>query len=328
MPVWNDFRWSARGVVVKETGAAVRFDRALAKDLARWFPYYFAEKARTLLGRSNFTIAFMPVVPRPWYLIWGVTRRAGGRVIRDPHEADAVFFFQDKTSSAALRRPNPLAPGFNFFCDDISKSRVAEAFSAVFGYHLAVEPDSYIGKIAVKSERNGTHDGRVETGPLQAEDGLVYQRLVDNEMQPGFVADFRCPTVKGEVPLVYIKVRPKDHRFANMNTSVALVSPDEVFTADELDKISRFCSEMGLDWGGIDVLRDKTDGRIYIVDVNKTDMGPPLALPLKDKLRSTDILAEALKEVILEKPGLITRFTGADNDVDLTAGDAVVRIVS
>jgi len=58
---------------------------------------------------------------------------------------------------------------------------------------------------------------------------------------------------------------------------------------------------MNLDWGGIDVLRDAQDGRIYVVDVNKTDMGPPIVLPLHEKMRSTAILAKALKAVIQAK---------------------------
>lgn len=321
MPWWNDFNWSARGVVVKETGARVRFDAALANDLARWFPYYFAELGRGLfgrLGRPAFTIAFAPVSPRPWYLIWGVTRRAGGRVVSNPHKADAVFYFEDRTTSRPPPRPNPLAPGFNYFCEDISKSNVAEVFDDAFGYSLAVDPTSYIGPIVVKSERNGVHDGRIESGPIKKERQMAYQRLIDNEIQPGFVVDFRCPTVKGEIPLVYIKVRPKDQRFDNVNSSVALAKPEDVFSPAELDKISAFCSDMGLDWGGIDVLRDKTDGRIYIVDVNKTDMGPPLALPLKDKLRSVDILSEALADAIIGRPGMIPH---ADTDALDAAND-------
>ena len=72
-----------------------------------------------------------------------------------------------------------------------------------------------------------------------------------------------------------------------------------MFSEDELAKISRFCHKMQLDFGGLDILRDNQDGRIYIVDVNKTDMGPPFALPLKEKLRAVDILAKQFKSVML-----------------------------
>jgi hypothetical protein len=41
------------------------------------------------------------------------------------------------------------------------------------------------------------------------------------------------------------------------------------------------------------VLRNKKDGRIFIVDANKTDMGPPNAMRLGAKLRATRLLARA-----------------------------------
>jgi hypothetical protein len=71
------------------------------------------------------------------------------------------------------------------------------------------------------------------------------------------------------------------------------VRPQDVVSPAEIDLIRRFCSEIRLDWGGVDVLRNKQDGRIYIVDANKTDMGPPVALPLGQKLRATRLLARA-----------------------------------
>ena len=44
---------------------------------------------------------------------------------------------------------------------------------------------------------------------------------------------------------------------------------------DELNKIHRFCAKIGMDYGEVDVLRDRDDGRIYIVDANNTPSGPP-----------------------------------------------------
>ena len=57
---------------------------------------------------------------------------------------------------------------------------------------------------------------------------------------------------------------------------------------------------MKLDWGGLDILRDRANGRLYVVDVNKTDM-PPLALPFRDKVRAIALLGDALKR-LLERP--------------------------
>ena len=56
---------------------------------------------------------------------------------------------------------------------------------------------------------------------------------------------------------------------------------------------------MKLDWGGLDILRERGTGRLYIVDVNKTDM-PPLALPFVDKMRASRKLGAALGELVRE----------------------------
>ena len=72
-----------------------------------------------------------------------------------------------------------------------------------------------------------------------------------------------------------------------------LDTPENCYTDDEIRVISRFADEIGLEWGGVDVLRDNASGRIYIVDANKTDMGPPVALKLGDKLKSTRRMAKA-----------------------------------
>jgi hypothetical protein len=63
-------------------------------------------------------------------------------------------------------------------------------------------------------------------------------------------------------------------------------------------RIREFARLLGLDWGGLDVLRDRAEGRLYIVDANKTDMGPPTALPLADKLAATRLLARAFREFV------------------------------
>ena len=50
----------------------------------------------------------------------------------------------------------------------------------------------------------------------------------------------------------------------------------QVISVKEYALIVRFCKEIGLDTGELDVLRDKDTGKIYIVDANNTPGGPPL----------------------------------------------------
>jgi len=80
-----------------------------------------------------------------------------------------------------------------------------------------------------------------------------------------------------------------------------LDEPRNCYTDDEIAVIERFAASIGLDWGGVDVLRDRQSGRIFIVDANKTDMGPPVALKLAAKLRATRRMAQAFAVAFASK---------------------------
>jgi glyoxylase-like metal-dependent hydrolase (beta-lactamase superfamily II) len=299
--VWlRDFEFGLTSVVVRKTGAVVPYTSGLFADLAAWFRYFFKVRSLPALG-PQFTIASTPERARPWYMLWAVSRLAGGRWIKDASAADVVVHFEDSTYS-----PNPpprqLKPGarlLNFGARDISKSRIAAAFEEVFGYPLAVDPRTYVGPAVEKSELNAAHDGRIVQCPTDALPGRTYQRLIDNRSaDPHFVDDLRTPTIGGKPILIFIKRRPTDKRFQNTNSECLLRRVEDYFSADEMAKIETFTKSIGLDWGGLDILRDRKDGRIYIVDANKTDMGPPIALPLADKLLAAPTLARAFRQYL------------------------------
>ena len=115
------------------------------------------------------------------------------------------------------------------------------------------------------------NDGYVAELNCEPEDGWVYQKLIKTETSEGTVLDHRCPTVFGDIPLVYLKERPIGKRFENMNSRCRLYTPEAHFSPEERTLISQFCQKMKLDWGGLDILRDAEDNKIYIVDVNKTN---------------------------------------------------------
>jgi len=253
-------------------------------------------------GRS-YRIAFTPTRPAPWYLLWTVLHAAKGQIIKDLTQADAVFFFDDSTISKhelpKSYRPTPNQMSINANCTDISKAKVQQVFAQVFGYALAIDPTRWQGLAVEKSDENGTHDGREVLCPCQPVPGKVYERLLVNSDNGATVLDYRSPTIHGEIPLVFIKERPINQRFANFNTKVRLVTPQSLFSPEELQSLSRFTKEMGLDYGGLDVLRDREDGRIYVVDVNKTDMGPPTSLAFIDQFRAVRILAKAFRNYVI-----------------------------
>jgi len=299
-PWISDFLVAGRSLQVRKTGAVIALDRALASEAASWFGLYLAIRAKSLLNRFTApapAVWFTPDRPRPWYLIWAAAAWNGVRIAQTPEEASASFYFEDATVG---RPPRPLhSRAFNFGCVDITKSRVAQVFEEVFGYPLAVDPTQGSGLAVEKGEANGVHDGRLVWLPTRARPGKSYQRLVDN-VEDGLAVDLRTPFVGGKPVMVFIKRRPVADRFANHNASVTLAKPRDVFSADEIEKLSAFARAMGLDWGGLDVLRDGPSGRLYVVDVNKTDMGPPIALPFLHKLAAVARMGRALRRLVTE----------------------------
>jgi len=297
----KDFSWSWKGVVYKETGADIQFSGGLFKDIYIWTVYAIAENLRSLGRKKPYTLAVYPSRIRPWYLIWGIFLRAGFKIqsAARAKNPDLAIHFLDESITSPPNLPKSLN-SLNFQCTDITKSRVGEAFFKVFGYALDVDPEKAEEPFVAKSEGNGRHDGEILVGPIKRQEGMVYQKLINNETADGYVADLRCPTLFGRPLLVFIKERPVEKRFKNMNARARIEKPADLFSIEELELISQYCQEMHLDFGGIDVLRDKESNKIYIVDVNKTDM-IPLVLPLKEKLRAIDIMAEAFRNELIRR---------------------------
>ena len=106
------------------------------------------------------------------------------------------------------------------------------------------------------------------------------------------------PPRNGRAVVVWVKQRAAGVRFLPPNISATRHAPEDIFSEMELGRISRFVKAMGADWCGLDILRDEASRRIYVVDVNKTDAGPIIALSLREKLASTAILANSLLGMI------------------------------
>lgn len=292
----SDLNWSIRGVWVRETGTFVPFNLALLQDLRSWWQYYRAErKTAPSVQKPLRKVACRPREVQPHYLLWGAMRQARLDPQGPDAEADIHVYFKDQTF---LEEEGDVPAGLNRDCIDISKSKVASVFEEVFGYPLHVDPRISPPPFICKSEINGRHDGYVSSENCEPKEGWVYQKLILTETPEGTVLDLRAVTIFGKIPLIYLKERPVASRFANMNSRCRLAKTQDYLSSEEQTLISQFCQKMRLDWGGLDILRDAQNGKIYIVDVNKTDMGPPLALPLKDKLRSTQMLGLALREAV------------------------------
>lgn len=189
----------------------------------------------------------------------------------------------------------------NFFCTDISKKNVEKKFSEIFGYSLGVVPFDYSGEIVEKANLNARHDGRIIEAPIEYsdfDDEMVYEKLIDNELEGDSVLDYRVPIYGEKIPLIYLKYRPVKSRFLNDNTMVEMESPENVFESSEIHQIIQFAKSIGMDYGELDVLRNRRDGRIYIVDANNTPFGPPNGLSEKNMESALSLMAVSFKELI------------------------------
>lgn len=237
-------------------------------------------------------ILFYPRQPTWHQALYKVCAVEGYRIVTASAEPwDVAMHFAPEGEPCTLPADKLV---LNRSCTDISKRRVGRVFEQVFGYPLAVDPLTTAGPILEKSNRNYTHDGRILEGPLAPADvhpDRVYQRLV-NAVEDGYAVDLRVPLYGGRAPLVYRKLRPLDDRFKTV-ASGEIVTPDSVLSCEEQALLATFADAMGLDYGELDVLRDRTDGRIYVVDVNNKPAGPSQALSPEDARRALGIIADA-----------------------------------
>jgi len=304
MSVFGEFKIEGNQLIATETGAQIPLTPGFARDVWRSASFVWIINAlrasRVVKGREpRARISFFPKKPRSYYAIWPVCQLADVKIVDDPAEADLHFYFEDVEFLTAPRAVPTASPAFNVNCFDIRKSVVARIFEETFGYGLGIDPATHRGLAVEKSEQNGKHDGRIVNCPIaEPQRGYVYQRLVDNSFDGVEHVDIRTPIVGGKIPFVYLKRRYADVRFTNENHRVDLVDTDAMLSKAEQDQIAQFAKAMSLDFGGLDVLRDRNDGRIYIVDANKTDMGPPTALSGPNKLKAIRGLADAFAAMV------------------------------
>ncbi len=307
MTFFSEFEFTGGGILAKETGAEIRWSPEFARDALRIASFIGlvqgVRAARVVKGREpRAKICFFPKKPRSYYAIWPVCQLADVKIVDDPAEADLHFYFEDREFRTAPLRAPSNRPAFNIGCHDIRKSVVSRVFGEVFGYSLTVDPRTHRGLAVEKSELNGKHDGRIVECPIETpRSDRVYQRLVDNTFDGRDFVDIRTPVVGGKAPFVYLKRRTRDLRFSNENHRVDLAPVDAMLSKSEQEKIAEFTRAMALDFGGLDVLRDREDGRIYVVDANKTDMGPPSTLSGDDKLKAIRGIASAFASLVDER---------------------------
>ena len=235
---------------------------------------YFAALSKQ--GFKRTFILCYPEKPESLHSLYAICHSLGLIVTNNPREkAAAVMHFEDVT----LREHNPVLAEIakhrhviNARCNDIGKEHVEKIFQKVFGYGMKVDPRTHVGACVRKSNDNAVHDGVVVACPTEPEKEYLYQKLVNNQ-EDDMVVDIRLSIFNDKIPLAYLRYKKLDDRFDNTIRSVR-VPVESIITEDEARKVIRFCKEFGLEYGELDTLRDKDDGKLYIVDANNTPWGP------------------------------------------------------
>ncbi len=184
----------------------------------------------------------------------------------------------------------------NLFSRDISKIYIDKVHQDIFGYSTIVDPTKYSGKVVKKNDINAKHDGSILQGPIEkVEEGYIYQILIDNSCSQDQVEDIRVPVVKQLLDFGYIKRRSIKERFKNVSTESYVEKISELFSKTEIDRLNAYCKALHLEYGELDVLRNKNDQKIYVVDVNNTPQGPPDNI---DKQMGDQAIAKIAKALI------------------------------
>ncbi len=213
-------------------------------------------------------------------------------------DADVILYFQDITQGdpgILLEIKNRVV--LNIGCTDISKKKVDSVHQSVFGYNTFIDPMTHQGIAVRKSDTNASHDGEIIRCPIEkADPSRVYQLLIDNVFDDKYVVDYRVPVIGGVIPLAYKKFKEHRVRFTEVHHA-SMHDTDDVFSKEEQALILQFARAMKAEFCEFDVLRH-SDGRIFIIDVNKTPYGPPAGLP--EAREAVARLARAFQQAFLK----------------------------
>ena len=253
-----------------------------------------------LKGFRSKRILFFPEKPVPNTIIYQICHRNGYLISNQfTKKIDLIIYWEDKAvlDINKILKKSQKKDIININCCNVGKNYISMHFQEIFGYSVLVDPKTFNGYCVKKSDQNAKHDGQIIDCPIRMiEKGYSYQKLINNQINKFLVEDIRVPVFKKNIPFLYLKYRNTNDRFSNNNIEVKLSEVTLIFSDDELKKIHLFCNKIGLDYGELDILRDRENGKIYIVDANNSPSGPPNSLSFKDRKKSLNMLARTFEK--------------------------------
>ena len=223
------------------------------------------------MKKRGVKILFYPQQPSEYTTIYKLIKLLNYEMVNNPQQMhDVAIYWEDTTFRKKHKIIND-SKIINADCNDISKKKVEQIFKNVFKYSTLIDPTIYKGKCVKKSNLNAKHDGQIINCPIESpESDSVYQKLINNENIDWGIYDIRVPIINQAIPFVLIKCKAKIKRFKDCFITSFIQETHVIFNNRELDNIIKFCKELGLEYGEIDILRDSNDKNIYIIDANNT----------------------------------------------------------
>lgn len=259
--------------------------------------------------RPRRTVLCYPQSPSRHQIAYRLIHLLGYRLTDDPStDYDVVLVFNPATVSQTVDL-SPLKPvrTINHGVLDVSKTTVEAKFEEVFGYALSVNPEKFKGAAVRKSDANYTHDGEIVSCPYSpppGEGGVTYQRYIDTRTPEGYFLDIRVPIYDGAIPITYRKYHPDtDRRFFDVDHS-ELADPSDTLSSEERRRLAELAEAIGLEYGEMDVLRDNSDGRIYVVDINPTPAGLVKGFTKEQRQQALRVLAPAFEQMVERRVAL------------------------
>lgn len=255
--------------------------------------------------RSKRTVLFYPKMPSQYQVSYKLCTLMGYDMHSSPDQPFDLAIAHIGTTIFPENLFEPLGdlPLINRNATDISKKRVEQEFENIFGYAIGIDPETFDGLALRKSNDNYTHDGEIIQCPttITPDQKMTYQRYIDSRTEDDFFWEMRVPVYRSEIPLIYLKYRPDTLDRFNETSHTTITEPGNILSLDEQKNLVRLAGKMGVDYGEMDVLRDNTDGRIYVVDVNRAPAGPRKGMTDKQCQAAVKILMPAFKRLIEKK---------------------------
>ncbi|MGB1296181.1 MAG: hypothetical protein ACPG6V_11945 [Flavobacteriales bacterium] len=243
--------------------------------------YYYLKKKNYKINNRHANVLFYPDYPKTGATLARTVRAMNMNITNNPKEGfDLVFFWKDETvvndSKEILKAANLNENAFNSDCFDIGKKIVDETFEKIFGYSITIDPMTYSGRCLMKCNENALGEIDEIDCPVEKIDpDFVYQKIIDNTVNENYIADMRVLIFGEDIPFIIDKWIPKANQYKKKGESkfspkYHLKNTNDLLSQEEQKLVIKMAKKMGLDCGEMDILRDKEDGKIYIVDVNKT----------------------------------------------------------